>query len=447
MVGVLFDKFDAIAVCVTQIPTLTLVAHGKKTGCLVDIGETTTSACCIYEGYLMPHTVDRNNYGGKDITELLLKFLKEERNIEFFGEEWRQLQNAEEILHKMGFVLTNGMTELKLCQPKNYECKLTGRVYSIKTERCRCLEALFKPQMFEQLRGINLGGKTLLTKEEQAYLQTLNSFQPSGSEEEVGGALKTTASLQELTCHAINCSNHPIRPELFMNIVLAGGVSRVTNLAQRLRQELRDMPFLKAMMNSCLGDEDDYLALQHRKRKTTKNDALTSSMESMDELTKMLELEEEEQRQFRRTGRIKLSNPLEYLKFDIIVHDPLDLRDLIPAKRADHMNHGDEISKSAADAVRGTGAAAKKPTFRIPGLMTEKERKEKEVKNRNSDGRGATTTAIPQFEPMIKPNEVYLGAANLASMDMFELLHFKREEYESGLTGVGGITGVHKKVV
>ncbi|CAD7975661.1 unnamed protein product, partial [Amoebophrya sp. A120] len=208
MVGVLFDKFDAIAVCVTQIPTLTLVAHGKKTGCLVDIGETTTSACCIYEGYLMPHTVDRNNYGGKDITELLLKFLYPERDIEFFGEEWRQLQNAEEILHKMGFVLTNGMTELKLCQPKNYECKLTGRVYSIKTERCRCLEALFKPQI----------------------------------EEEVGGALKTTASLQELTCHAINCSNHPIRPELFMNIVLAGGVSRVTNLAQRLRQELRDMP-------------------------------------------------------------------------------------------------------------------------------------------------------------------------------------------------------------
>lgn len=57
------------------------IAANMLTACIVDLGHTKTSISCVKEGQLIPGTSFHMNYGGDNISSLLLELLKNQRKM------------------------------------------------------------------------------------------------------------------------------------------------------------------------------------------------------------------------------------------------------------------------------------------------------------------------------------------------------------------------------
>ena len=51
-------------------------AMAAATACVVDIGSTKMSVCCVDDGVIMSKTIIKKHFGGDDITELMHRLLK-----------------------------------------------------------------------------------------------------------------------------------------------------------------------------------------------------------------------------------------------------------------------------------------------------------------------------------------------------------------------------------
>jgi centractin len=54
---------------------LTLIASGRTTGLVCDSGNTVTYASSIYDGFLIPDTVEKVEIAGENLTEHLQQLL------------------------------------------------------------------------------------------------------------------------------------------------------------------------------------------------------------------------------------------------------------------------------------------------------------------------------------------------------------------------------------
>ncbi len=199
VVQMMFDTYNVPDAYVAIQAVLALYASGRTTGIVVDSGYGVTHTVPIYEGYCLPHAVERLDLAGADITDYL-KTLLARRGYSFTTTAQREI--VRDIKEKLGYVALDYNAELAKhkTSPHLQAYQLPNRrMVKIGTERFRCAEALFQPSLI----GLQQEG------------------------------------LHKATFNSIMKCDVDIRKDLYNNIVLCGGNTLFPNFAARMTHEIK----------------------------------------------------------------------------------------------------------------------------------------------------------------------------------------------------------------
>lgn len=72
----LFENLGVPAIFFGSQPILSLFATKDRSGVILESGEGITQCCAVYEGYTIPHSFIRFDYGGRNVTEYLQTLLR-----------------------------------------------------------------------------------------------------------------------------------------------------------------------------------------------------------------------------------------------------------------------------------------------------------------------------------------------------------------------------------
>ncbi|WP_219061451.1 actin family protein [Pseudomonas sp. UMAB-08] len=199
VVKILFEVFNCRACYLSTQAVLALYASGHTTGIVLEVGDSVSHAVPIYEGYALPHSILRTDTGGRDLTDYLVTILSES-GYSFATKAESSI--VQEIKEKLCYVAVDFKAEMEGAATSSslqkwYELA-DGQKITVGTERFRCPEVLFTPSL-------------------------------TGSE---------VSGIHEMIFYSIMKCDVDIRKDLFSNIVLSGGSTLFSGMAERLQKEI-----------------------------------------------------------------------------------------------------------------------------------------------------------------------------------------------------------------
>jgi actin-related protein len=203
MVQIMFETFQVKNVYVALQAVMSLYAAGRTTGLVCDAGDGVSHTIPVFEGFSIPHAVEKMEIAGRVLTNWMQKLLLGT------GESFTssaELEIVKDIKEKHCYVAQDYETEFAEAQnssEKDIQHTLPDkRVITIPASvRMSCPELLFKP--------------------------------------EKDG--KSCKSIQQLTHASVTASDIDVRKDLCKNIILSGGTTMYEGLADRLKSEVTNM--------------------------------------------------------------------------------------------------------------------------------------------------------------------------------------------------------------
>jgi len=201
MVQIMFETFEVPNCYVAIQAVMSLYSAGRTTGCVVDSGDGVTHTVPVFEGFSIPHAVQKMDIAGRKLTEYLQKLLQESININFASSAEKEIvKNIKEDLcyvaskydEETAAAENSGQADKPFTLPDKKVITIPGKV------RMKCPELLFNPQ---------LDGKEV-------------------------------KSIHALTWNSIQESDVDVRKSLCSNLILSGGTTMYEGLADRLKDEI-----------------------------------------------------------------------------------------------------------------------------------------------------------------------------------------------------------------
>ncbi|XP_038664821.1 actin-3-like isoform X1 [Scyliorhinus canicula] len=199
MVQVMFERFAPLGFYIAVPGVLSIYAAGRIGGLVLDSGDGVTYALPVNDGHMVPGSIRRLNFGGRELTDYLLESLIH-RGCHFSMPAERLI--AENIKEKLCYVALDYDQETVMAaatssRDKSYELP-DGQILMIKNECFQCPEALFQPSFLGM---------------------------PS-------------AGVHETAHESIEACESCLRSDLYANIVLAGGSTMFSGIADRMQKEI-----------------------------------------------------------------------------------------------------------------------------------------------------------------------------------------------------------------
>jgi len=195
MVEIMFEVFGVPTLNISIQGVLALLGQGRTTGLVLDSGEGVTHTIPIFDGFGLPHCINRMDIAGRELNTLLAKFIAHEGVSLTRTVDQHQVREMKERHCYCALDPSSEFAERVTYRlPDNTEVSLTD-------ERWRCPEALFKPSMV-------------------------------GLESESPG-------VAGMVWDSISRCDIDIRRTLLSNVVLSGGSTMFKGFSERLAKELR----------------------------------------------------------------------------------------------------------------------------------------------------------------------------------------------------------------
>ena len=202
MAKIMFEEYEVPAMYIQIQAVLSLYAAGRTTGIVVDSGDGVTHTVPIFEGYQIPHAIDKIMLAGRDLTTWMQKILKD-NNYNFDTTAEKEI--VREMKEKVCFVSQNYQEDLeKAAKGPEHETSYTlpdGNICTFSVQRFKTPEYLFQP---------SLNGKEF-------------------------------PGIHKLTFNSIMNCDLDVRKDLYANIILSGGTTMVPGMGERLYAEMKSL--------------------------------------------------------------------------------------------------------------------------------------------------------------------------------------------------------------
>ena len=217
----LFDNLGVPALFFASQPILSLFSTSNTSGVVLESGDGVTQSCVVYEGYSIPSSYERYNYGGVDVTEYLKNLLK-----------------------KRGYHFYNS-TEFRL-------------INEIKENLCFCFGGNVKNDIGESKRAFNnnlinyyLPDGSSISIGDERILATEILFNPEYTGKEY-------LSLPDMIISSVNKVDIQLREKSYEKIFLSGGNTAFNGLNEQLNSELKNKLAKKSKINIQKSEKPQY---------------------------------------------------------------------------------------------------------------------------------------------------------------------------------------------